>query len=218
MVDIIIGIAGASGSGKTTIANRIHEPIGDDAVLITHDSYYKNHDELSFEKRCKINYDHPDSLESDLLVKHLIKLKSGKSVCIPEYDYKLHQRSENTRKIMPKSVVIVEGILIFTEPKLRELMDLKIYVDTDPDICLIRRINRDVKKRNRSLDSVLNQYLDTVKPMYHDFVEPSKRYADIIVPEGGYNDVANGIIISRAQTIIEKAKKEAKIAEKKKNG
>lgn len=207
MVDIIIGIAGASGSGKTTIANRIHEPLGDDAVLITHDSYYKDHDELSFEERSKMNYDHPDSLESELLVKHLLELKSGKTIEIPEYDYKEHRRSSNTRCVKPKSVVLVEGILIFTEQKLRELMDLKIYVDTDPDICLIRRINRDVKKRGRSLDSVLNQYLSTVKPMYHEFVEPSKRYADIIVPEGGYNDVANGIIINRAKTIIAEAKK-----------
>ncbi len=207
MVDIIIGIAGASGSGKTTIANRIHEPLGDDAVLITHDSYYKNHDELSFEERSKINYDHPDSLESDLLVEHLKMLKAGKSIDIPEYDYSLHRRKEITKKVEPRSVILVEGILIFAEPKLREMLDLKIYVDTDPDICLIRRINRDVKKRGRSLDSVLQQYLNTVKPMYHEFVEPSKRYADIIVPEGGYNDVANEIIINRAKTIIEKSKK-----------
>lgn len=210
MVDIIIGIAGASGSGKTTIANRIHEPIGDDAVLITHDSYYKNHDELSFEERCKINYDHPNSLDSDLLIEHLKLLKSGKSIDIPEYDYTQHRRKEKTNHVEPKSVLLVEGILIFTEPRLRELFDLKIYVDTDPDICLIRRINRDVKKRQRSLDSVISQYLKTVKPMYHEFVEPSKRYADIIVPEGGYNDVANGIIINRAKTIIAEAKKAKK--------
>ncbi|MEX1377397.1 MAG: uridine kinase [Eubacteriales bacterium] len=208
MVDIIIGIAGASGSGKTTIANRIHEPLGDDAVLITHDSYYKNHDELDFEQRSKINYDHPNSLESDLLVKHLMELKEGKSINIPQYDYTQHQRKPDTINVKPCSVILVEGILIFTEPKLRELMDLKIYVDTDPDICLIRRINRDVKKRNRSLDSVIEQYINTVKPMYHEFVEPSKRYADIIIPEGGYNEVANGIIINRAKTIINKSKKE----------
>ncbi len=207
MVDIIIGIAGASGSGKTTIANRIHEPLGDDAVLITHDSYYKNHDELSFEQRAKINYDHPDSLESDLLVKHLKMLKEGHSIEIPEYDYSLHRRKDETKKVEPRSVILVEGILIFAEPELRDMLDLKIYVDTDPDICLIRRINRDVKKRGRSLDSVLEQYINTVKPMYHEFVEPSKRYADIIVPEGGYNEVANGIIINRAKTIIEKSKK-----------
>lgn len=150
MVDIIIGIAGASGSGKTTIANRIHEPIGDDAVLITHDSYYKNHDDLTFEERCKINYDHPNSLESDLLVKHLEQLKSGKSVDIPEYDYTQHRRKDVTNHVEPKSVLLVEGILIFTEPRLRELFDLKIYVDTDPDLCLIRRINRDVKKEKEA--------------------------------------------------------------------
>ena len=207
MVDIIIGIAGASGSGKTTIANRIHAPLGDDAVLITHDSYYKNHDDLSFEERCKINYDHPNSLESSLLVHHLKMLKQGHSIYIPEYDYTVHRRKEASIKVEPKSVILVEGILIFAEPELREMLDLKIYVDTDPDICLIRRINRDVKKRKRSLDSVISQYLNTVKPMYHEFVEPSKRYADIIVPEGGYNDVANGIIINRAKTVIEKSKK-----------
>ena len=207
MVDIIIGIAGASGSGKTTIANRIHEPLGDDAVLITHDSYYKNHDDLSFEERCKINYDHPNSLDSELLVEHLKMLKNNTAIDIPEYDYTNHRRKEITKKVEPRSVILVEGILIFAEPKLRDMLDLKIYVDTDPDICLIRRINRDVKKRGRSLDSVLQQYLNTVKPMYHEFVEPSKRYADIIVPEGGYNDVANGIIINRAKTIIEKSKK-----------
>jgi len=207
MVDIIIGIAGASGSGKTTIACRIHEPLGEDAVLITHDSYYKNHDELSFEERAKINYDHPDSLESSLLVKHLKDLKNGMSIDIPEYDYGLHRRKDETKRVDPKSVVLVEGILIFAEPELRDLFDLKIYVDTDPDLCLIRRINRDVKKRKRSLESVLDQYVNTVKPMYHEFVEPSKRYADIIVPEGGYNDVANEIIINSAKTIIEKAKK-----------
>jgi len=210
MVDIIIGIAGASGSGKTTIANRIHEPLGDDAVLITHDSYYKNHDDLSFEQRSKINYDHPESLESELLVEHLLQLKSGKSIDIPQYDYKMHRRKDSTICVEPRSVILLEGILIFTEPKLRELMDLKIYVDTDPDICLIRRINRDVKKRKRSLESVLDQYLATVKPMYHEFIEPSKRYADIIVPEGGYNDVANGIIINRAKTIIKKSKRVSK--------
>jgi len=207
MVDIIIGIAGASGSGKTTIACKIHEPLGEDAVLITHDSYYKNHDELSFEERAKINYDHPDSLESSLLVKHLKDLKNGISIDIPEYDYGLHRRKDETKRVDPKSVVLVEGILIFAEPALRELFDLKIYVDTDPDVCLIRRINRDVKKRQRSLESVIDQYVNTVKPMYHEFVEPSKRYADIIVPEGGYNEVANEIIINSAKTIVEKAKK-----------
>ena len=134
-------------------------------------------------------------------------LKNNTAIDIPEYDYTNHRRKEITKKVEPRSVILVEGILIFAEPKLRDMLDLKIYVDTDPDICLIRRINRDVKKRGRSLDSVLQQYLNTVKPMYHEFVEPSKRYADIIVPEGGYNDVANGIIINRAKTIIEKSKK-----------
>ncbi len=207
MVNAIIGIAGASGSGKTTIANRIHEAIKTDAVLITHDSYYRAHPELDLETRAGINYDHPDSLETSLLIQHLKDLKDGKSVEVPQYDFTVHQRKKSTVTVKPVSMVLVEGILIFTDPVLRELFDIKVFVDTDPDICLARRIRRDVETRGRTLDSVLNQYITTVKPMYHEFVEPSKRYADIIIPEGGYNEVANGVIIAEAKSIIRKNKR-----------
>ncbi len=207
MVNAIIGIAGASGSGKTTIANRIHEAIKTDAVLITHDSYYKDHPEMELEARAAVNYDHPDSLETSLLIQHLRDLKNGKSIEQPQYDFTVHQRKKSTITIKPVSMVLVEGILIFTDPVLRDLLDIKVFVDTDPDICLARRIRRDVETRGRTLDSVLNQYVATVKPMYHEFVEPSKRYADIIIPEGGYNEVANGVIIAEAKSIIRKNKK-----------
>jgi uridine kinase len=206
MVDMIIGIAGASGSGKTTIAKKIYSALHKDAVLITHDSYYKNHPHLSLEERAGMNFDHPDSLETSLLIEHLIKLKEGKAIEHPQYDFTTHQRNEKMIKVKPVSVILVEGILIYTDPVLRELMDIKVFVDTDTDICLLRRIKRDVEQRGRTLRSVLDQYIDTVKPMYHEFVEPSKRYADIIIPEGGYNEVANGIIITRAKSIIDSRK------------
>ena len=207
MVSAIIGIAGASGSGKTTISKRIQKALSSDAVQINHDSYYKHHPDLNFEQRAAMNYDHPDSLETALLIQHLKALKNGEAVEIPEYDFTLHQRKTETATVKPVSVVIVEGILIFADSKLRDLFDIKIFVDTDPDICLARRIRRDVEKRGRTLNSVLDQYIQTVKPMYHEFVEPSKRYADIIIPEGGYNEVANGIIITRAKSIIERSQK-----------
>ncbi len=204
MVNVIIGIAGASGSGKTTIAKKIYAEIDSNAVLINHDAYYKDFKHLTFEERSELNFDHPDSLDTDLLIKHLKMLKKGKSVNIPDYSFNTHSRLESTTHVDPVSVILVEGILIFTDPKLRELMDIKIFVDTDSDICLIRRIKRDVNKRGRSLESVLAQYQKTVKPMYHEFVEATKRYADVIVPEGGFNDVANSIIITRAKSMIEK--------------
>jgi len=204
MVDMIIGIAGASGSGKTTIAKNIHKAIKSDAVLMNHDGYYKNHPTLTLEQRASMNFDHPDSLETSLLIEHLKELKAGKSIEQPKYDFTKHERQKSTVTIHPVSVILVEGILIFTDPELRELMDIKVFVDTDTDICLLRRIKRDVEYRGRTLRSVLDQYMNTVKPMYHEFVEPSKRYADIIVPEGGYNEVANGIIITRAKSIIDK--------------
>ncbi len=207
MVSAIIGIAGASGSGKTTISKRIQKALASDAVQINHDSYYKHHPDLSFEERAAMNYDHPDSLDTALLIQHLKALKADQPVETPEYDFTLHQRKSETTTVQPVSVIIVEGILIFADPLLRELFDIKIFVDTDPDICLARRIKRDVEKRGRTLNSVLDQYIKTVKPMYHEFVEPSKRYADIIIPEGGYNEVANGIIITRAKSIIQKSQK-----------
>ncbi len=204
MVDVVIGIAGASGSGKTTIAEKIAIELESDAVLLNHDAYYKDYKHLSFEERSKLNFDHPDSLDTDLMIDQLTALRKGVAIEKPEYDFTTHSRKEETTTLAPVSVVIVEGILIFTEAKLRELFDIKIFVDTDLDLCLIRRIERDVKERGRTLDSVLDQYQNTVKPMYHEFVEASKRYADIIIPEGGFNDVANQAIITRAKAMISK--------------
>ncbi len=202
MVDVIIGIAGASGSGKTTIARKIARELHSDAELVNHDAYYKDFEHLSFEERAKLNFDHPDSLDTELMIEHLKLLKNGQSFEKPLYDFSCHRRKEETITVNPLSVIIVEGILIFTDAKLRDLFDIKIFVDTDLDLCLIRRIERDVKERGRTLDGVLEQYQKTVKPMYHEFVESSKRYADIIIPEGGFNDVANQAIITRAKSMI----------------
>lgn len=202
MVDVIIGIAGASGSGKTTIARKICKELSSDAVIINHDAYYKDFGHLSLEERSKLNFDHPDSLDTALMIEHIKALKNGVPIEKPEYDFTIHSRKSTTATIAPVSVIIVEGILIFTDAELRELFDIKIFVDTDLDLCLIRRIERDVKDRGRTLDSVLEQYQKTVKPMYHEFVESSKRYADIIIPEGGFNDVANHAIITQAKAMI----------------
>ena len=195
MNNLIIGIAGGSGSGKTTLALRLKERFGEDEVrLISHDSYYKRHDELPYEERCKLNYDHPDSFDTELLVQHLQALRRGESVKVPVYDYTIHNRSDKTITVHPAPVIIVEGILIFASQELCDMMDMKVFVDTDADVRILRRIVRDVKERGRTLDSVVNQYLTTVKPMHEQFVEPSKRYADLIVPEGGNNQVAIDIL------------------------
>ena len=191
MNTIIIGIAGGTGSGKTTLTQRLREHFGQNEVsVINHDSYYKAHDELPYEERCKLNYDHPDSFDTPLLVEHLQQLRAGHPVDVPVYDYTIHNRSKETVRVLPAPVIIVEGILIFASPELCEMMDLKVFVDTDADVRILRRIVRDVKKRGRTLDSVVTQYLTTVKPMHEQFVEPSKRKADLIVPEGGQNLVA----------------------------
>jgi len=204
MVDVIIGIAGASGSGKTTIAKKISKELRSDAVLLNHDAYYKDFGELSIDERAKLNFDHPDSLDTQLMIEHIKALKKGVPIEKPEYDFTTHSRKKTTVTVAPVSAVIVEGILIFTDAKLRELFDIKIFVDTDLDLCLIRRIERDVNDRGRTLSSVLAQYQQTVKPMYHEFVESSKRYADIIIPEGGFNAVANHAIITQAKAMISK--------------
>lgn len=204
MVDVIIGIAGASGSGKTTIAKKISKELRSDAVLLNHDAYYKDFGELSIDERAKLNFDHPDSLDTQLMIEHIKALKKGVPIEKPEYDFTTHSRKNTTVTVAPVSAVIVEGILIFTDAKLRELFDIKIFVDTDLDLCLIRRIERDVNDRGRTLSSVLAQYQQTVKPMYHEFVESSKRYADIIIPEGGFNAVANHAIITQAKAMISK--------------
>ena len=196
MKTIIIGIAGGTGSGKTTLTERLREHFGENEVsVINHDSYYKAHDELPYEERCKLNYDHPDSFDTPLLVEHLQQLRAGHSVDVPVYDYTIHNRSKQTVRVNPAPVIIVAGILIFASPELCDLMDMKVFVDTDADVRILRRIVRDVKKRGRTLDSVVNQYLTTVKPMHEQFVEPSKRKADLIVPEGGQNLVALDMLI-----------------------
>ena len=194
---MIIGVAGGTGSGKTTLAENIARAFGDRVAVITHDSYYRAQNDMSYEERCKQNYDHPDAFETDLLCAHLEALTRGESVDVPVYDYPVHNRTSRTKRVEPRAVVILEGILIFCDERLREKMDLKIFVDTDADERILRRISRDTKERGRSLDSVIDQYLTTVKPMHDAFVEPYKRYADIIVPGGGSNPAALDMIITR---------------------
>ena len=191
---LVIGIAGGSGSGKTTLLQNIIETFGPAITVISHDNYYKRHDEMTYEERCKLNYDEPTALETDLMVRQLEALRNGKEILCPVYDFTVHNRSDETIRIKPERVIIVEGILIFENKELRDLMDIKIFVDTDADVRICRRIKRDVNKRGRSLESVINQYQDTVKPMHEKYVEPSKKYADIVVPEGGKNLVALAMI------------------------
>lgn len=183
----VLGVAGGSASGKTTIIKKVREYFGDDIAVISHDNYYKAHDDMPFEERCKLNYDHPDSFESDKMAQDVKKLVAGEPIDMPTYDYCNHNRSKETIRIEPKTVIIMEGILILENRALRDLMDIKIYVDTDADERLMRRIKRDMKERARSIESILEQYTNTVKPMHEEFVEPSKRYADIIIPRGGEN-------------------------------
>ena len=197
METLTIGIAGGTGSGKTTITKKIIAEFGSDVSVIHHDSYYKAHDDMTYEERCKLNYDRPDSFDTPLLLEHLRALKAGKPVDAPVYDYTVHNRSQETERINPARVLLVEGILIYAEPELCRELDIKIYVDTDADVRILRRIVRDVKKRGRTLDSVIDQYLTTVKPMHEEFVEPSKRRADIIIPEGGRNTVALEMVLER---------------------
>ena len=206
MNSLIIGIAGGSGSGKTTLALRLKARFGEEEVrLIPHDSYYKRHDELPYEKRCLLNYDHPDAFDNDLLIQHLKELKAGRAIDCPIYDYSIHNRSDQVQHIEPAPVLIVEGILPFTEPALLEMFDYKIFVDTDADERILRRILRDVKERGRSLDSVITQYRTTVKPMHEAFVEPSKRNADIIVPNGGENGPALEMLVHHIRSLIQQA-------------
>ncbi|MCR5671149.1 MAG: uridine kinase [Butyrivibrio sp.] len=183
----IVGIAGGTASGKTTIVRKIKEKFGDDIVVINHDSYYKAHDDLSYEDRSRLNYDHPESFDTDLMIEDVKKLKNNIAIDMPVYDYTVHNRSDATVHIVPKKVIIVEGILILENKELRDLMDIKVFVETDADERLMRRIRRDMMERARSIDSILTQYTETVKPMHEQFVEPSKKYADIIIPRGGEN-------------------------------
>lgn len=183
----VLGVAGGSASGKTTIIKKIQEHFGEDIAVISHDNYYKAHDDMPFEERCKLNYDHPDSFESERMAEDVRKLLKGRPIDMPTYDYCNHNRAKETIRIAPKTVIIMEGILVLENRELRDLMDIKIYVDTDADERLIRRIKRDMIERARSIESIIAQYSNTVKPMHEEFVEPSKRYADIIIPRGGEN-------------------------------
>ena len=194
---LVIGIAGGSGSGKTTLMKNLIEKFGEDTTVISHDNYYKRHDELTYEERCLLNYDEPAAFDTELMVYQLDQLRHGQAIDCPVYDFTVHNRSNETTHIMPARVIIVEGILIFENEALRNLMDIRIFVDADADIRLCRRIKRDVNKRGRSLESVLMQYQQTVKPMHELYVEPSKRYANIVVPEGGKNLVALEMIADR---------------------
>ena len=196
---LVIGIAGGSGSGKTTLMKNLVERFQGEVSVVSHDNYYKRNDHMSYEERCQINYDEPAAFDTDLMVQQLQQLRKGESVLCPVYDYTVHNRSDETVEIQPKRVIIVEGILIFADEALRDQMDIRIFVDTDADVRLCRRIKRDVNKRGRTLESVLTQYQQTVKPMHEKYVEPSKKFAHLVVPEGGKNYVALDMIVDRIQ-------------------
>ena len=203
MNTIVIGVAGGSGSGKTTLVRALVDRFGDDITVLSHDNYYKRHDELPLEERRLLNYDHPDAFDTDMMIDHLRQLKAGLAIECPTYDYTVHNRAEAVLRIEPRPVIVVEGILIFQNPELCSEMDIRIFVDTDADVRLCRRIRRDVNKRGRTVDSVIGQYLATVKPMHEQFVEPSKKNAHLIVPEGGKNLIALEMIINRIQRHID---------------
>ncbi|HRX14429.1 MAG TPA: uridine kinase [Eubacteriales bacterium] len=207
---IVIGIAGGTGSGKTTIAKKLIEAFSDDCAVLSHDFYYKANEGMSFEERAMQNYDHPNSLDTDLMVEHLSELKMGKTITHPTYDFSNHARRETWQTLESSNIIIVEGILIFESEKLRDLIDVKLFVDTDADVRFIRRLTRDVKMRGRTIESVIEQWLTTVKPMHEQFVEPSKRYANLIIPEGGHNKVAVDMIINGINKILREQKSKMK--------
>ena len=199
---VVVGVAGGSGSGKTTVVRRIVESLGPDQVtVLEHDRYYRDRNDLRLEERAALNYDHPDSLETDLLVRHVRDLKAGRCVDVPQYDFTRFARLEATQAIASRKAIIVEGILIFTDAALRDLMDIKVFVDADADTRFIRRLRRDVAERGRTMESVIDQYLGTVKPMHFDFVEPTKRYADLLIPVGGHNPVAIDLMLSLLRSL-----------------
>ncbi|SIT82667.1 uridine kinase [Edaphobacillus lindanitolerans] len=205
---LIIGIAGGSGSGKTSVTRSIYNVVKEHSVVvIEHDYYYKDQSHLAFEERLKTNYDHPFAFDTDLLIEHINELLEGKAVDRPVYDYALHTRSDKTEVIEPKEVIIIEGILVLDDARLRELMDIKLFVDTDADLRIIRRLQRDITERGRSIDSVIGQYLSVVRPMHNQFIEPTKRYADVIIPEGGENKVAIDLMVTKIKTILESTQK-----------
>ena len=207
---IIIGVAGGTGSGKTTVSQAILDRVGRDKIAyIQHDSYYKDRSHLPPEERAKINFDHPDALETEFLVQHLKELRDGHPVEVPVYDFTTHTRTSQTQRVERRRIILVEGILIFSDDALRDMMDVRIYVDTDADIRFIRRMERDITERGRTMGSVIDQYLATVRPMHLEFVEPSKRYADIIIPEGGFNPVALDMVVARIEVMIEETSHQA---------
>lgn len=200
---LVIGIAGGSGSGKTTVAQTILQRVGPDRIsFLQHDAYYKDLSGLPPVQRAEVNFDHPNSLETDLLIRHILQLKNGQPVAIPIYDFSKHCRTEQTYMVQARGVILVEGILIFVEPDLRNLFDVKIFVDTDSDLRFIRRLQRDISERGRTTESVVKQYLSTVRPMHLEFVEPSKRYADVIIPEGGFNTAALDMVVARIEALL----------------
>lgn len=204
MQSLVIGLAGGSGSGKTTVAHTIMERVGGDRIaFVQHDAYYRDQADVPFEVRAQINYDHPDSLETELLIQHLHELRAGRGVDIPVYDFAGFTRTGERVRLEPRPVILVEGILIFVDPALRALFDIKIYVDAAPDLRFIRRLQRDLTERQRTPESVIRQYLETVRPMHLEFVEPTKRFADLILPEGGFNTVAVDVIVARVRAMIE---------------
>jgi uridine kinase len=199
---VVIGVAGGSGSGKTTVVRHIVESLGtDDVTVLEHDRYYRDRNDLRLEERAALNYDHPDSLETDLLVRHLMDLRAGRPIAAPTYDFARHARQPNTEVLEPRRAIIVEGILILTDAALRNLLDVKAFVDADDDTRFIRRLQRDISERGRTVASVIDQYLATVKPMHLDFVEPSKRYADVIIPRGGHNAVAIDMLLTLIRSL-----------------
>ncbi|HEX6387740.1 MAG TPA: uridine kinase [Anaerolineae bacterium] len=200
---VVFGVAGGTASGKTTFAGAVLDAVGASQVAyLPHDAYYKDQPDLSLEERARLNYDHPNSLETKLLIKHIKRLLGGQPVHVPVYDFTIHRRTVETVLVEPSPIILVDGILIFTRRKLRELMDIKVYVDTDADVRFIRRLQRDIHERGRSLDAVITQYLETVRPMHLKFVEPSKRFADVIIPNGGMNPVAMAMVVSRLRDML----------------
>ncbi len=202
MSALTIGIAGGSGSGKTTIARKIAEAIPRGVTILEHDCYYRDRPDLTYEQRCQLNFDHPDALETELMIEHISAIKRGDTVQVPVYDFKTHRRDPKSREFEPTPVVIVEGILVLVDPRVRELLDVKVFVDTDPDIRVFRRVRRDIEQRGRTFASVREQYYRSVRPMHLQFVEPSKRWADLIIPEGGDNRVALDLIVSKLRTVV----------------
>ena len=202
---MVIGIAGGSGSGKTTLAREIERRLGERVILLSHDAYYRRHDEIPFHEREKLNYDHPDALETELMIDHIRQLKAGRPIECPVYDFAAHNRSDTTVTIQPRRVIVVEGILIFQSKELRELMDLRIFVDAEADVRLCRRIKRDVSKRGRTVESVLTQYEDTVRPMHMKFVEPTKKYASFILPNGGKDKAVQDMLINHITQYLNEA-------------